>query len=504
MAREKLHPSLKHSEFTLDDISFPPLKIPDFEARDVDLSTRLTDRLTLRIPLMSSPMDTVTEHQMAILMALQGGIGVIHYNFPTIEDQMKEVTRVRKFEAGFIRNPVVLGKDISVGKVFEEAEKHGFFSFPITEDGTLETKMIGIVTRRDVRHQEDMSLNITAVMTRAENLKVAHRRDTLDINDIRLANKLIRDFNLDTLPIIDDDFKIVALVTDSDLAKDKRYPLATKDNNKQLQVLVAVESRLEAAKERIKAAAEFGAAGIVIDARNIFVDHLQIAKWVKHEAPELDVIIGNAVTFEVIDSAMKEAGDSIDAFRIGIGGGEVCISTESLGIGRPLGSSIFETSRAVDEAVKKYCKDSHRHVGVIADGGVKMYPAHIVGALMLGADVVMMGSELAAMTESPRPEQWDPDSNQLVKYVRGMGSAEVMQERAGGNRYMVDKTSFLNRFPEGKKKQIPYKGDGEDHIKTLFMGVKQAFHGLGHRTIEDLQRDGYIIPFRRAASKGSL
>lgn len=498
MSHSKLDPLLKTSEFTLDDLEFPPLKIPDFEWKDVDLTTKLTKHITLKMPLVSSPMDTVTEHRMAILMALLGGIGVIHYNFPTIEDQMEEVRMVRKFEAGFIKNPVVLSKKATIGDVFEKAKETGFFSYPITEDGTLDTPVVGFVTRRDVRYQEDMNKSVQEVMTPRARLIVAHRKKTLDRNDIRAANAIIRASNIDTLPIVDDKFRIVALVTDRDLSKDQSYTQATKDDNKQLKVLVAVESRLDLAKERILAAKESGACGIVVDARNIFADHLQIAKWVKKHVADLDVILGNVVSAEVVKLVMKETGGFVDAFRVGIGGGEVCTTTESLGIGKPLGRAVYD----VDQVLKPYLK-KFGHIGIIADGGIKS-PHHIVGALMLGASAVMMGSMLAGLDESPIKAEYDPVRGYMVKTVRGMGSAEVIRERAGSNRYMVSGNAASERFPEGVKKVVAYKGSGEDYIKMLFAGVRQALHGLGHANLKEVYRDGFAISANRATSKGSL
>ncbi|MFH0937326.1 MAG: IMP dehydrogenase [Candidatus Daviesbacteria bacterium] len=498
MAKSKLHQSLLDSEFTLDDIVFPPLEIPNFEWKDVDLTTKLTKNLTLKSPLMSSPMDTVTGSEMAILMALLGGIGVIHYNFPTLEDQIREVEKVRRFEAGFVLNPVVLNKNATVGTVFEAADKNGFFSYPITLDGTLKTPMIGFVTRRDVRYQEDLGKSVLEVMTPKAKLIVAHKRNTLDKNDIRAANKIIRDHNLDTLPIVDDQFRVVALVTDSDLSKDEKYPVATKDQNQQLKVLVAVESRLKTAQERIMAAKAAGASGIVVDARNIFQDHLEIAKWSKKHAPDLEVILGNVVTKEVVVEAMKYVGKFIDAFRIGMGTGETCVTTESLGLGRSLGSAVYEVAQALIPFKKKF-----GHIGLIADGGIKT-PHHIVGALMLGSDCAMMGSELAGLEESPIRAEYNSERQQMIKTVRGMGSVEAIREKAGANRYMVTETAALDRFPEGIKKTIAYKGAGEPYLKMLIAGIRQAFHGLGYKNIGQLQTKGIAYLGRKAISKGTL
>lgn len=498
MLREKLHPKLQGEEFTLDDIEFPLLKVPGFELGEVDITTQLTQGIILKTPLISSPMDRVTGYKMAILMALSGGIGAIHFDFPTIGAQMEEVERVRRFEAGFVKNPVVLGKDATIADVFQNAKEHGFYSYPITEDGTLESPMVGLVKKTDVRYREDLAAKVAEVMTPKDRLIVAHRKDTLDINDIRAANAKLRSCNLETLPIIDDEYKVVALVTDRDLQMDAQYPMATKDDNKQLKVLVAVESRLETAKARIKAARDAGAAGIIVDNRNIFRSHIEISRWVKKEVPELDVILGNIVMPEVAKTVLDEAGDCIDAFRVGIGTGEVCITTELLGLGRAMGSSLYD----IDQVVKEYRRQTGKFIGIIADGGIKS-PAHIVGALMLGANCVMMGSELAGLAESPSKEEYDP-ARGYVKTIRGMGSAGAIAERPGANRYMVTEVAPQLRYAEGIEKKIPYKGPGEPYLNLLFAGVRQAMHGLGHRNLDELYRDGYIIPNVKATSKGTL
>lgn len=497
----ELHPDLERSEFTLDDLVFPPTRIPDFEAHEVDLTTNLTRRITLGKPLISSPMDTVTGSQMAILMALHGGIGVIHYNFPTIDSQMEEVIKVRRFKAGFVRDPVVLSQTANVCDVYKAAKLNGFFSFPITIDGTRETPMVGMVTRRDVRHEEEDSMKMVCeVMTPRDALIVADRRTTLDCNDTGPALKIFKDKHLDTVPIVDDNFHIVALVTDSDIIKDKKYPQATQDENKQLKVLVAVESRFDkTTKERIMAAKYAGASGIIPDARNIYASHLEIARYVKKNAPELDVILGNVVTAKVVDQVMTEAGQFVDGFRVGIGSGELCISTETLGIGRALGSALYEVSGAI----KKY-ENKYGPIGLIADGGIKFIPRHIIGILMLGAGVAMMGSELGGLEESPVAATFDSEKRQRVKRVRGMGSEGAITDRQGGQRYGVDQSASVNRYAEGISKTIAYKGPGLENLQKLFAGVRQGMQGLGFRNIAELQKYGYIVPANKAISKGTL
>jgi len=274
----KLHPDLQNKEFWYKDITLVPNRLPDFERDEVDLTTNFTKNIILKTPFVSSPMDTVTEAKMAILTALFGGIGVIHYNFSTIEEQIKEVEKVKRFQAGFVYNPVVLSPHNTIKNVHDINDRYGFFSVPITEDGTLNSKLIGIVTHRDVRYRQDMEAKLKDVMTPREKLIVAKKSETFDKNDLITANNILKKYNLDTLPVVDEGDKIVALVIDSDLEKNEWYPLATKNENKQLRVFIAVESRLQLAKERIKKAILTGVDGIIIDASIVFREQLEIAK----------------------------------------------------------------------------------------------------------------------------------------------------------------------------------------------------------------------------------
>jgi len=427
-----------------------------------------------------------------------GGIGVLHYNYPTIDDQMKEVERVRRFEAGFVKKPIILRMDSTIGTVFEQAEANGFFSYPVTQDGTKETILMGMVTHRDVKYKENLDQSVLEIMTPREKLIVATLEQTDNLTDIRAANKIIRENALDTLPIVDCDGKIVALVTDSDLKKNEDFKLATKDDNKQLKVLVAVESFISAAKERIMRAKEAEVSGIVVDVRNVFKENLEIAKFVKKNAPELDVILGNVVEADVIRDIMVEVGECVDCFRVGIGTGEVCSTTESLGIGRALGSALRDTTGALSQYKSKY-----GHIGLIADGGIKS-PAHIIGSLILRADAVMMGTVLGAFEESLASRRYDEEKGMLVKRIRGMGSASAIRERAGSHRYGLARNPQEERFPEGIEKDIAYRGSGQPVIERLFNGVRQAMNGLGHKDIIELQKEGRIRFYPRAASKGVL
>ena len=489
----RLHKDLENKEFWYRDITLIPNRLPDFERDEVDLTTYFTKRTILKTPFVSSPMDTVTEAEIAILMALMGEIGVIHYNFLTIDEQIKEVEKVKRFQAGFVFNPVVLSPENTIKDVHEVNKKYGFFSVPITKNGTLNSKLMGIVTHRDVRYRKDMETKLKDVITPREKLISAKKSETVDRNDLHFANEILRKNNLDTLPIIDEDDKVVALVTDSDIKKNEQFPLATKNENKQLKVFIAIESRLELAKERIKKAVEAGVDGIIIDASVVFREQLEIAKWVKQNFSKLEVVLGNIDSAQMVEKILNEASNLVDALRVGIGPGAACITQQELGTGRAQASAVWECAQAVKKMEKKYGP-----VPIIADGGIKIpdladiqKPGDITKALALGAQTAMMGSLLAGLDESPGEKEFDYEENRMVKKYRGMGSLEAMEKRSAV-RYAVDKTKI--RVAEGIVTKVPYRGSGYDFIPKLIIGVKQSLQKQGFRNIKELQEEADIRP----------
>lgn len=484
-----LHSSLRDKEFWYQDILLVCNRLPDFEREDIDLSTQLSRNIKLKTPFVSSPMDTVTGAEMAILMALMGGIGVIHYNYETIEEQLKEAEKVKRFEAAFVRQPVVLGLKNKVGDIYEIAEEKGFYSVPITQDGTLKSKLLGIVTHRDVRYLEtkkEMAIPLAKIMTPRSKLVTARKEKTIDKKDFRAANEIIRKNNLDTLPIVDKNFRLVALVTDSDLRKNAMYPLATKDENKQLKVLIAVESRLKLAKERIIKAIEKEIDGIVIDASVVFKEQLAIAEFAKKNFPQLEVILGNVDSGKMVAQVIKIGKKWVDGLRVGIGPGAACITQEYLGIGRAQASAVWDCSQTVNKLAKK----TGFRMPLIADGGIRK-PSDITKALALGAKTVMMGGLLAGLEESPGEAGFDEDLGYLVKKYRGMGSMEAMEKR-GAVRYRIDKAEI--KIPEGKVTKVGYKGSGYTFLPKLIAAVKQGMQKLGCRDIKSLQKIVEIKP----------
>jgi len=491
----KLHPDLQNKEFWYKDITLIPNRLPDFERDTVDLTTHFTKKLILKTPFVSSPMDTVTEAEMAILMALMGGIGVIHYNFSTIDEQIREIEKVKKFEAGFVFNPVVLSPQNTIKDVYNIAEEHGFFSTPITEDGTLNSRLLGIVTHRDVRYRNDMETKLKDIMTPREKLIVGEKSETVDKKDLNAANKIIRENNLDTLIIVDEADKITALVTDSDIRKNGQFPLATKDENKQLKTFIAVESRLALAKERISKGAAVGVDGIVVDASVVFKEQLEIAKFCKENFPELEVVLGNVDSAQMVEKIIKEASQYCDALRVGIGPGAACITQQELGTGRAQASAVWDCAQIVKKLEPQY-----GFFPIIADGGIKALdivdqdvtkPGDVTKALALGTQTVMMGSLLAGLDESPGEKEFDYEENMMVKKYRGMGSLEAM-ERRGAVRYAVDKVK--TRIAEGIVTKVPYRGSGYNFIPKLIIGVKQSLQKQGFKNIKQLQEEADIRP----------
>jgi len=402
---------------------------------------------------------------------------------------------VKRYEAGFVFNPVVLSPQNNIKDVYDINDKYGFFSVPITEDGTLNSKLMGIVTHRDVRYRNDMETKLERVMTAREKLIVAKKSETVDKNNLNVANEIIRRNNLDTLIIIDERDKVAALVTDSDLKKNETFPLATKNKNKQLKVFIAVESRLKLAKERIGKANDIDVDGIIIDASIVFQEQVEIAKFCKENFPNLDVVVGNVGSAEMVRKIIEQGSKYCDAIKIGMGPGAACITQQELGTGRAQASAVWDCCQKAKRLELKY-----GFMPMIADGGIKVIeevginlqkPGDITKALALGAQTVMMGSILAGLDESPGSLEFDYEENRMVKKYRGMGSLEAM-EGTSAVRYAVDKVKI--KIPEGIVTKVPYRGSGYDFLPKLIVGVKQSLQKQGFRNLKELQKEADIRP----------
>jgi IMP dehydrogenase len=436
----------------------------DFQPSDVSLEAFLTRNIRVKNPIVSSPMDTVTESTMAISLALLGGIGIIHYN-NKIEEQVQQVKKVKRFENGFITNPIVLGPFNRISDIDAIKEKYGFSGIPITEDGTLNSKLIGIVTNRDVDFEQDRSKVLSEVMT----TQLITAPEGVSLSE---ANKILRESKKGKLPVVDKDHHLVSLVSRNDLAKNRDFPDASKDSSKQLLVGAAVSTRDED-KERIDELAKADVNVIVIDAaQGNSVYQEKTIKYIKGKYNRLDVIAGNAVTVEQCENLIAAGAD---ALRIGMGPGSICITQNMMAVGRAQASATYFCARYAQQY----------DIPVIADGGITGI-GHIAKALSIGASTVMLGYLLAGTSEAPG--EYFYENGIRVKKYRGMASLEAMAA-GGGKRYFAE--SDLIKVPQGVSGTVVDKGSIVDYMPYLMKGLSQGFQDMGYRNIPSLHKALY-------------
>ncbi|MBI3948300.1 MAG: IMP dehydrogenase [Armatimonadetes bacterium] len=430
----------------------------DFHASEVSLETQLTRGIRLKRPLVSAPMDTVSESDMAIGLALQGGIGILHYN-NTIEEQAAMVRRVKRFENGFISDPVALSPDHRVTDVDHIKRTLGFSGIPITEDGTLQSRLVGIVTNRDIDFEKDRTRLLREVMT--TDLVTAPKGVTLSE-----ANKILKRSKKGKLPVIDDEGRLAALVSRNDLVKNKDFPEASKDSRKQLLAGAAVSTR-EEERGRIDSVVAAGADVLVIDAAQGHSRfEIDTVRYIKERYPHVEVIAGNIVSLGQCDALIRAGADGL---RIGMGPGSICITQNMMAVGRAQASAVYRCARYARE----------HGVPVVADGGIRGI-GHIAKALAIGACTVMLGSLLAGTAESPGEYLYE--NGVRVKQYRGMASLEAMSA-GGGKRYLVEGDGI--QVPQGVAGTVVDKGSLTDYIPYLAKGVSQAFQDMGVRSVTE-------------------
>ena len=457
---------------TFDDVLLVP-QYSEVTPNMVDLSTHLTKKIKLNIPLMSAGMDTVTEHRMAIAMARQGGIGIIHKNM-SIEQQAEEVDKVKRSENGVITDPFYLSPDNTLEDANNLMAKFRISGVPITENG----KLVGIITNRDLKFEEDFSRPIKECMT-SENLVTAPVGITLDE-----AKKILAKARKEKLPIVDENFNLKGLITIKDIEKQIKYPLSAKDAQGRLLCGAAVgitKNVLERVDALVKARVDV----IVIDsAHGHSKNIIKTLKEIKAAYPDLQVIAGNIATGEAA-KALIEAG--VDAVKVGIGPGSICTTRVVAGIGVPQITAVMD----VYNVTKEY------GIPLIADGGIK-YSGDVVKAIAAGGSVCMLGSIFAGCDESPGT--FELFQGRKYKVYRGMGSIAAMENGSKDRYFQTDAKKLV---PEGVEGRVAYKGLVEDTIFQLMGGLRSGMGYCGAPDIPTLQENGRFVQITSAAVRES-
>jgi len=451
---------------TYDDV----LLVPAFSEvlpRDVNIQAKFTRNITINIPIVSAAMDTVTESRMAIAMAQEGGIGVLHKNM-SIEQQAAKVRKVKRAESGMIIDPVTLPLSAIVLDAKQNMKEHSIGGIPIVDDNGI---LKGIVTNRDLRFEKNNHRPITEVMT-SENLVTAKKGTSL-----LDAEEILQEYKIEKLPVVDDNYKLIGLITFRDITKLVQKPIANKDSFGRLRVAAAI-GVTEDAVDRAEALINAGVDAVIIDTAHGHTKNVvSVLKNVKAKFPKLEVIVGNIATAAAA-KYLVEAG--ADAVKVGIGPGSICTTRVIAGVGYPQFSAVLEVANAIKGS----------GIPVIADGGIR-YTGDIPKAIAAGADCVMLGSLLAGTKESPG-ETIIYEGRKFKSY-RGMGSIEAMKQ-GSKDRYFQDVEDDINKLvPEGIVGRVPYKGELYESIHQFVGGLRAGMGYCGAKNIETLKNTGQFV-----------
>ncbi|WP_312516026.1 IMP dehydrogenase [Massilia sp.] len=467
---------LLQKALTFDDVLLVPAYSNVLPAQ-TSLRTKLTRNISLNIPLLSAAMDTVTEARLAIAMAQEGGIGIIHKNLRPA-DQAREVARVKRFEAGVLRDPITIPPTMKIREVLALSEHHGISGFPVVEG----TQVVGIITNRDLRFEEDLDAEARAKMTPRDKL-VTVKEDA----DTAEAKRLMNKHRLERVLVVNDDFELRGLITVKDIQKSHEHPLASKDSQGKLLVGAAtgVGPRDE---ERIELLVAAGVDVLVVDtAHGHSQGILDRVKWIKDRFPQVDVIAGNIATAAAA-RALVEAG--ADAVKVGIGPGSICTTRIVAGVGVPQITAISNVSQELEGT----------GVPCIADGGIR-FSGDISKALAAGAHTVMMGSMFAGTDEAPG--ETILYQGRSYKSYRGMGSLGAMAD-GSADRYFQEASAKADKFvPEGIEGRVAYKGSVLAIIFQLIGGVRQSMGYCGCATIEELREKAEFVEITSAGMRES-
>jgi len=462
---------VKQKALTFDDVLLLP-RYSDFIPSEASTQTKLTKNITIKVPLVSAAMDTVTESRMAIALAEVGGIGIIHKN-NSIEEQVSQVKTVKKYESGVVRDPITIESDKSIGELIQLTTELNISGMPVVDNNELK----GIVTSRDFRYADNMDALVSSIMTSFDQLITVVEGTPQDS-----VKKLMHENRIEKVLVIDKSGALSGLVTMKDIEKSAEHPDATKDDSGSLMVGAALGTGSDTL-ERAKALSEAGVDVFVIDsAHGHSKNVVDTIKMVKKEFSNIDVIGGNVAT---PDGALELVNAGADAIKVGMGPGSICTTRIIAGIGVPQITAILD--------IKEVIKD--KDVGIIADGGIR-FSGDIAKAIAAGADSVMLGGLFAGTEEAPgKVELFQGRS---FKTYRGMGSIGAMTERQDANRYMQEDLDSEKLVPEGIEGRVPYKGLVINVINQLVGGLRQSMGYIGCKTIEAVHKNSEFIEITNA------